>query len=129
MRAIVTGQVGVDKGPYLEAVKAAAQKAGKDLVVCHVGHGTLMRALTSGCAVVACPAAGDMNENAARLDWSGAGVRLPRRLITPTGLRLAVQRALTEPSLRARSRELAAWAAARDPGDRAAELVEGLHKT
>jgi UDP:flavonoid glycosyltransferase YjiC (YdhE family) len=97
-----------------------------DVVVCHVGHGTLMRALTSGCAVVACPAAGDMNENAARLDWSGAGVRLPRRLITPTGLRLAVQRALTEPSLRARSRELAAWAAARDPGDRAAELVEGL---
>ena len=26
MRAIVTGQVGVDKGPYLEAVKAAAVK-------------------------------------------------------------------------------------------------------
>jgi adenylate kinase len=38
MRAIVTGQVGVDKGPYLEAVKAAAAKAGHDLVVCHVGQ-------------------------------------------------------------------------------------------
>src|ERR1700753_1366170 len=38
MRAIVTGQVGVDKGPYLEAVKAAAQKAGHDLVVCQVGQ-------------------------------------------------------------------------------------------
>jgi adenylate kinase len=37
MRAIVTGQVGVDKGPYLEAVKAAAVKAGHDLEVCHVG--------------------------------------------------------------------------------------------
>ena len=37
MRAIVTGQVGVDKGPYLEAVKQAAQKAGHDLEVCHVG--------------------------------------------------------------------------------------------
>jgi adenylate kinase len=37
MRAIVTGQVGVDKGPYLEAVKAAAKKAGHDLEVCHVG--------------------------------------------------------------------------------------------
>ena len=34
-----------------------------------------------GCAVVACPAAGDMNENAARLDWAGAGVRLPRRFL------------------------------------------------
>src|ERR1700733_5784491 len=38
MRAIVTGQVGVDKGPYLEAVKKAALKAGHDLVVCHVGQ-------------------------------------------------------------------------------------------
>jgi adenylate kinase len=37
MRAIVTGQVGVDKGPYLEAVKAAALQAGHDLEVCHVG--------------------------------------------------------------------------------------------
>src|SRR5271170_3233164 len=37
MRAVVTGQVGVDKGPYLEAVKAAAVKAGHDLQVCHVG--------------------------------------------------------------------------------------------
>jgi UDP:flavonoid glycosyltransferase YjiC (YdhE family) len=95
-----------------------------DVVVCHAGHGTLMRALTSGCTVVACPAAGDMNENAARLDWSGAGVRLPRRLITPRGLRVAVQRALADDRLRARSRELAAWATARDPADRAAELVE-----
>src|SRR5881396_3227685 len=38
MRAIVTGQVGVDKGPYLQAVQQAAQKAGHDLVVCHVGR-------------------------------------------------------------------------------------------
>jgi adenylate kinase len=37
MRAIVTGQVGVDKGPYLEAVQAAAKKAGHDLAVFHVG--------------------------------------------------------------------------------------------
>src|SRR5437764_12701568 len=37
MRAIVTGQVGVDKGPYLEAVQKAAREAGHDLVVCHVG--------------------------------------------------------------------------------------------
>jgi UDP:flavonoid glycosyltransferase YjiC (YdhE family) len=97
-----------------------------DLVVCHAGHGTLMRALTSGCAVVACPAAGDMNENAARLDWAGAGVRLPRRLIGPRGLRVAVQRALADGALRGRARELAVWAAQRDPADRAAELVESL---
>ncbi|HSZ55912.1 MAG TPA: AAA family ATPase [Tepidisphaeraceae bacterium] len=37
MRAVVTGQVGVDKGPYLEAVKAEALRRGIDLEVCHVG--------------------------------------------------------------------------------------------
>ena len=38
MRAVVTGQVGVDKGPYLEAVKAEALRRGIDLEVCHVGR-------------------------------------------------------------------------------------------
>src|SRR5437764_13906235 len=38
MRAVVTGQVGVDKGPYLEAVKAEARLQGHDLQVCHVGR-------------------------------------------------------------------------------------------
>src|SRR3989440_3876890 len=37
MRAIVTGQVGVDKGPYLEAVQQLATKNGIDLKVSHVG--------------------------------------------------------------------------------------------
>jgi UDP:flavonoid glycosyltransferase YjiC (YdhE family) len=97
-----------------------------DLVVCHVGHGTLMRALAAGVPVVACPAAGDMNENAARVDWAGVGVRLPRRLITARGLGLAVQRALADPSLRTRAQELATWAAARDPVADSAALVEDL---
>ena len=78
-----------------------------DLVVCHGGHGTVARALASGCAVVVVPAAGDMNENAARVDWAGVGVRLPRRMVGARGLRLAVGRALARPALRARARELA----------------------
>ncbi len=97
-----------------------------EVVVCHAGHGTLARALASGCAVVACPVAGDMNENAARVDWAGAGVRLPRRFITPRGLRLAVERALGEQDIRSRAHELAQWAQAHDAGDSAAALVEGL---
>ncbi|MGO9488419.1 MAG: glycosyltransferase [Solirubrobacteraceae bacterium] len=97
-----------------------------DVVVCHAGHGTLARALSCGCAVVACPAVGDMNENAARLDWAGAGVRLPRRFVAPRTLRLAVERALLEPSIRDRAREIAAWSATHDPGARAAELIEGM---
>lgn len=96
------------------------------LVVCHVGHGTMVRALHSGAAVVACPVAGDMGENAARLDWAGAGVRLPWRLLTPTTVRLAVRRALAEPALTRRAGELAAWSAANDAAARAADLVERL---
>lgn len=97
-----------------------------DVVVCHAGHGTLARALASGCAVVACPAVGDMNENAARLDWAGAGVRLPRRFASPRSLGLAVERALADPSMRARAREMADWLLAHDPGESAARLVEDL---
>jgi UDP:flavonoid glycosyltransferase YjiC (YdhE family) len=97
-----------------------------DVVVCHAGHGTLVRALASGCAVVAVPAAGDMNENAARLDWAGAGVRVPRRFTSPRPLRLAVERALFEPSIRARASELARWSATHDGAETAAALVERL---
>ena len=97
-----------------------------DVVVCHAGHGTLARALSCGCAVVACPVLGDMSENAARLDWAGAGLRLPRRFIAPRPLRLAVERALADPAVRARARELAAWWDTHDPADTAAALVERL---
>jgi MGT family glycosyltransferase len=97
-----------------------------DVVVCHAGHGTLVRALESGCAVVACPAIGDMNENAARVDWAGAGVRVPRRFLSPRVLRLAVERALGDNSIRERARELADWASRNDSGAKAARLLERL---
>ncbi len=37
MRVIITGQVGVDKGPYLEELEALARGNGKSLKVFHVG--------------------------------------------------------------------------------------------
>jgi UDP:flavonoid glycosyltransferase YjiC (YdhE family) len=95
-----------------------------DVVVCHGGHGTLVRALTQGCAVVVCPAAGDMFENAARADWAGVGVRLPRRLLGARSLRLAVRRALSDPALRSRAVEVAAWSATHDAATSAAEQIE-----
>ena len=97
-----------------------------EVVVCHAGHGTLVRALACGCAVVACPAVGDMNENAARLDWAGAGVRVPRRFAYPRPLRMAVERALADQSIRAHAGQLAEWMATHDPGATAAALVERL---
>jgi len=96
------------------------------VVICHAGHGTMARALACGCPVVAVPHVGDMAENAARADWAGVGVRLPWRFLTPATLRLAVQRALSEPSLGMRARELEAWAGEHDGASRAAQLVEEL---
>ena len=98
-------------------------------VITHAGHGTLVRALTSGCPVVAVPHAGDMAENAARADWAKVGVRLPWRLLSPTSLRLAVRRALSEPDLARRAAEIARWAAVHDGGTRAAELVEAFARS
>ncbi len=95
--------------PWLSYSKTMPQC---DLVVCHGGHGTLVRALTSGCPVVVCPAGGDMAENAARADWAGVGVRLPLRFCSPAAVRLAVSRALARPSLRERAQSIAAWAGA-----------------
>ena len=97
-----------------------------DVVVSHAGHGTLARALQAGCVPVCVPAAGDMSESAARVDWAGVGVRLPRRLCRPGPVGLAVRRALAEPRLAVRARALASWAAAHDSGARAADLVEAF---
>jgi UDP:flavonoid glycosyltransferase YjiC (YdhE family) len=41
-------------------------------------------------------------------------------------VRLAARRALSEPAFAKRTRELAAWAAANDGAERAADLVEAL---
>jgi UDP:flavonoid glycosyltransferase YjiC (YdhE family) len=110
----------------VEWVSYSRTMAQCDVVVCHAGHGTLVRALASGCAVVACPAIGDMNENAARLDWAGAGVRLPRRFVSPRRVRLAVELALGDPAIRARARNISEWSRGHDAGAMAAQLVERL---
>jgi UDP:flavonoid glycosyltransferase YjiC (YdhE family) len=95
-------------------------------VISHGGHGTMARALAFGVPVVACPATGDMGENAARLVWSGAGVALPRRYVTARGMRLAVRRVLGEQRFTARAREFASWSAENDGAVAAADLVEAL---
>ncbi|HEX8207530.1 MAG TPA: nucleotide disphospho-sugar-binding domain-containing protein [Solirubrobacteraceae bacterium] len=97
-----------------------------DTVLCHAGHGTVVRALASGCSVVCCPAAGDMNENASRVDWAGLGTRLPRRFVTPRGVRLAVRKALASRRIRTNVAAAARWCAEHDGAARAADLVEEL---
>jgi UDP:flavonoid glycosyltransferase YjiC (YdhE family) len=97
-----------------------------DAVICHAGHGTVARSLASGVPVVACPHAGDMAENAARIRWARVGVSLPRRFVTPRGVRLAVKRLLGDPGYRRRAEELRDWAAGNDGARAAADAVEEL---
>jgi UDP:flavonoid glycosyltransferase YjiC (YdhE family) len=95
-----------------------------DVVICHGGHGTVARALAAGTPLLVCPSVGDMGENAARVAWSGSGLSVPRRLLSPRSIRLATRRLLGEPGFTGRAREIAAWAESHDGARAAAELVE-----
>jgi UDP:flavonoid glycosyltransferase YjiC (YdhE family) len=95
-----------------------------DLVICHGGHGTLVRALDAGTPVLCCPHVGDMAENGARVQWSGAGLSLPRRLLRPGSLRRSARRILGDRRFGERAREIAAWSALHDGAERGADLVE-----
>jgi MGT family glycosyltransferase len=95
-----------------------------DAVVCHGGHGTVARALACGVPLVACPAAGDMAENGARVAWAGAGVSLPRRLATPRGVRLAVRRVLSDRRYGSSAMRLAKWARQNGGSALAADVLE-----
>jgi UDP:flavonoid glycosyltransferase YjiC (YdhE family) len=105
-------------------VSYAATMPRCDAVICHAGHGTVVRALACGVPVVACPHAGDMAENAARVRWAGAGVSLPRRFQTPRGVRLALRRLLGDPSYARRAAELRDWAERHDGAALAADELE-----
>jgi len=95
-----------------------------DAVICHAGHGTVARALACGVPVVACPAGGDMGENAARVAWAGVGVSLPRRFTTPRGVRVALRRLLGDPAYAERAGRLREWAERHDGAVVASEVLE-----
>jgi MGT family glycosyltransferase len=95
-----------------------------DVVICHGGHGTVARPLAAGTPLLACPFVGDMAENAARVAWSGAGLSVPRRLLSQRAVRLAVRRLLSQERFRAKAREMAAWSEGHDGAAAAADLAE-----
>ena len=108
----------VDWVLYSQAMPAA------DVVICHGGHGTVARSLAAGTPLLVCPSVGDMGENAARVAWSGAGLSVPRRLLSRRAVTLAVRRLLGDPRFRDRAVEIAAWSQAHDGAAAAADLVE-----
>jgi UDP:flavonoid glycosyltransferase YjiC (YdhE family) len=113
-----------DNAVLLDWVLYSQVMPAADLVICHGGHGTVARSLAAGTPLLVCPSVGDMGENAARVAWSGSGLSVPRRLLSPRAIRLATQRLLGEPRFAARAREIAAWSETHDGAVAAADLVE-----
>jgi UDP:flavonoid glycosyltransferase YjiC (YdhE family) len=96
------------------------------LVLCHGGHGTVARALAEGVPVLTCPAAGDMNETAARITWAGVGRSVRWSLTGPRTLKWAVAEVLGDPSFRSRAQEIKEWSGKHDGAARGVELIESL---
>jgi MGT family glycosyltransferase len=107
VRAVVTAGPAVDiaslpraanvhvcaSAPHNQLLKEASA------VVTHCGHGTVIRGLAAGVPLVCMPMGRDQNENAARVEFRGAGVR-----VKPTApaakIRQAVRDVLASPRYR-----------------------------
>jgi UDP:flavonoid glycosyltransferase YjiC (YdhE family) len=133
VRAVVTTGPGIDPhslhaAPHI-AVRASAPHAAilreAALVITHAGHGTVIRALAHGVPLITLPMGRDQADNAARVVAAGAGIRLSPRS-SETTLRSAVERALSDSSLRegaARAKDILARERVGDP---AVEELEAL---
>jgi UDP:flavonoid glycosyltransferase YjiC (YdhE family) len=96
------------------------------VVICHGGHGTVARSLSEGVPLLVCPIAGDMNENAIRVVWSGTGLSIRWSLVGPRTVKWAVAELLENGSFASRARELEKWSETHDGASAGARLIETL---
>jgi MGT family glycosyltransferase len=85
--------------PHSEVLKEASA------VVTHCGHGTVIRSLAAGVPLVCVPMGRDQNENAARVVFHGAGVRVKPTESAVT-IRDAIRKVLASASYRQHARAL-----------------------
>ena len=76
--------------------------------------------------MLACPAAGDMAETAARITWAGVGRGIRWSLVSPKTLRWTIAGMLEDDSFRINAQAIAAWSREHDGAARGAELIEDL---
>lgn len=109
------------------------QSASHDLLVprcaamlCHGGHGTAIRPIMHGVPLVCIPTGRDQPENAERIAWAGAGLRL-RPNASVAAIAKAVQRVIGEAGFRQAAGVLGrAVAEEADGGSRAADAIEAV---
>lgn len=100
-----------------------------DLVVHHGGFSTTLDCLMNGTPSIVIPFEGDQNENGRRVSYLKAGYRMRYKELTAEKLREAILRALGDPSLATRSREIAGALGRQNGPETAADLVETLLRT
>ncbi len=108
----------VDFAPQIELLEKAA------LAITHAGQNSAMEALSRAVPLVAVPRSADQPGVAARIEYSGAGLRAFFRTVTVEQLRQMIQRVLTEDSFRQRAKQLQQALIAAGGAPKAAEIAE-----
>ena len=108
-----------ESAPHSQLLKDAAA------VVTHAGHGTVIRALAAGVPVVCLPMGRDQNENAARVVFHGAGVRL-KPTAPAAKIRQAVRDVMAAPRYRDAARRLGEQIAQDARDSRAVPALEAV---
>ncbi len=105
--------------PHAQVLPEAA------VVVTHAGLGTVHVALAHGLPLVCLPIGRDQPDNAARVAWHGAGLRLSPKS-SPEAIRAAVERVLGDPAFALSAGRLAAAFAEQRPAERAQSALEAV---
>jgi UDP:flavonoid glycosyltransferase YjiC (YdhE family) len=95
------------------------------VVVSHCGHGTTLKALSHGVPILCLPMGRDQGDNAARVVWHGARLRL--RPTAPTAeIESALKELIANQRYRERASALASRMKAENSSDRAVAELERL---
>jgi UDP:flavonoid glycosyltransferase YjiC (YdhE family) len=100
-----------------------------DVLVTNGGYGTVQQALAHGVPIVVAAATEEKPENAARIAWSGAGVRIRALSPAPDRIRAAVRRVLKQPRYRERAQAISREMGGYDAPRTGADLLEQLADT
>jgi MGT family glycosyltransferase len=109
--------------PQLEILEQAA------LMITPGGMNSTLESLAAGVPMVAVPMASDQHGVAARIEWTGTGVRIPASECEPARLRHAIETVLGEASFRESARRFQRIIAERNGLNRAADIIERVAAT
>ena len=108
----------VGYAPQLELIARAA------VMITHAGLNSVLECLSEGVPMVAIPITNDEPAIAARIAWTGTGVRVLPNECDGDRLRDALERVLSDPSYRDAAKRFQSTIARADGPSRAADLIE-----